>query len=486
MLPTYYDTFFIDGVWARPKGTDVIHVVSPATEEIIGSVPSGTSADMDSAVLAARRAFDEGPWPRMSLNERTEILLKIAAYLEEKGPDLARLISSEMGSPLKRLAAAAPMPALLIKKTLDMAKVFPFVESRQGMVGDALIVREPVGVVGGITPWNGPLHLLMMKFAPALVAGCTFVSKPSPEAPLDAYVLAAACEAAGLPRGVFNLVPGGRELGEHLVTHPGVDKISFTGSTTAGRRIAELCGRDMRRFTLELGGKSAAVALSDADPKKVASHAVARGLAFNSGQACAALTRVIVPRARQQEFVDAMVAEIDKLVTGDPSDPQVDVGPMVAERQRDRVESYIAAGLSEGARLVRGGGRPDGLERGWFVEPTLFSDATNDMKIAREEIFGPVGVIIPYDGGDEEAIALANDTPYGLAGAVFTEDASRGIAAARRIRAGTMGCNTFFIDPLLPFGGFKSSGVGRENGPEGIAIFTEIKTLQGVALQELE
>jgi len=485
MLPTVQDKFYINGQWVKPNGSDIIEIISPVTEEVCGKVPAGTTADIDDAVAAARAAFDQGPWPRMTVEERGAILLKVADYMQEHGEMTVKLISLEMGGPIKRMAPAAPMPALMIRKYVELSREFPFVETRQGLLGPALVLREPVGVVASITPWNGPLHLLLMKFAPALVAGCTMVSKPSPEAPLDAYVLAAACEAAGMPPGVFSLVPGGREVGEHLVRHRGVDKVAFTGSTAAGRRIGEICGHDLRRVSLELGGKSAAVALSDADPAKLAPRVVHQGLAFNSGQACAALTRVVVPRARQQEFVDAIQAEMAKLVTGDPSDPVTDVGPMVAERQRARVESYIEAGRSQGARLIQGGGRPAGLNRGWFVEPTLFADVDNHMKIAAEEIFGPVGVVIPYDGDDETAIAIANDSDYGLGGAVFSEDPARGIAAARRIRTGTIGYNTFYIDPMLPFGGFKASGIGRENSREGLTLFTEVKTLEGVTEEML-
>jgi len=478
-IPLHRDSFYINGAWVKPRSSEVIEIISPRTEELFGSCPGAGPEDIDAAVEAARAAFDRSEWPYLDVAERAEYLRKIAAHLREQGPDIAKLISSEMGGPMARLGRFPGAPADMCDYYADLGQTLNFVEQRQGQVGPALIRREPIGVVAAITPWNGPLTLLLMKFAPALVAGCTVVAKPSPEAPLDAYVLAEACHAAGLPAGVFNLVPGGREAGDHLVRHAGIDKVAFTGSTAAGRKIAEICGRDLRRVGLELGGKSAAVALDDASPEVVAAHAVPFGLAFNNGQACAALTRVLVPRARAKEFTEAMEAEVRKLVTGDPFDLETHVGPVVAERQRRRIEGLIAAGRDEGATLVAGGGRPAGMDRGWYVEPTLFTDVDNTMTIAREEIFGPVGVIIPYDGGDAEALAIANDTPYGLAGAVFTADQRRGYEAIKRIRAGTLGLNTFYMDPRLPFGGFKDSGIGRENGPEGVFAFTEIKTVVG-------
>lgn len=480
-LPLHRDSFFIDGKWVKPLSSETITIISPRTEEPVGSCPGAGEQDIEAAVAAARKAFDQTDWAYLPVATRAEYLHKIAAYLRERGPEIAELISTEMGGPMARLGKAPSAPADLCDHFADIAPGLSWIEERAGLMGPAIVRREAVGVVAAITPWNGPLTLLLMKFAPALVAGCTIVAKPSPEAPLDAYVLADACEAAGLPAGVFNLVPGGREAGDFLVRHRGVDKVAFTGSTAAGRKIGEACGRDIRRVALELGGKSAAVALADASAEVVAHHAVNFGLAFNSGQACAALTRVVVPRSRLQEFTDAMAAEMSKLVTGDPLDAASNVGPMVAERQRTRIEGLIGAGKSEGAKLVVGGGRPAGLSRGWYVEPTLFTDVSNTMTIAREEIFGPVGVIIPYDGGDAEAVAIANDTPYGLAGAVFSADVARGYEAVKRVRAGTMGLNTFYMDPRLPFGGFKESGIGRENGADGIYAYTEMKTVLGVS-----
>jgi len=471
---------FIGGEWRPPSGERFRELVSPVTGEVLAEVGDAGRADIDAAVAAAKRAFEQSDWSRTDVHQRAAYLRKIANYLRDRGPEIAKLISTEMGGPMARLGRFPGAPADLCDYYAELGPTLAFTEERQGLVGPGIVRREPVGVVAAITPWNGPLTLLLMKFAPALIAGCTLVAKPSPEAPLDAYVLADACEAADLPAGVFNLVPGGREAGEHLVRSRGVDKVAFTGSTAAGRRIGEICGHDLRRVGLELGGKSAAVALADASPELVAANAVPFGLAFNNGQACAALTRVLVPTERKAEFTDAMEAEVRKLVTGDPFETETHVGPVVAERQRTRIEGFIASGRQEGATLIAGGGRPTGLDRGWYVEPTLFADVNNSMTIAREEIFGPVGVIIPYDGGDEEAIAIANDTPYGLAGAVFSADPSRAYEASKRIRAGTMGINTFYIDPRLPFGGFKASGIGRENGPEGVFAFTELKTIVGL------
>ncbi|MET0984517.1 MAG: aldehyde dehydrogenase [Steroidobacteraceae bacterium] len=472
--------FFIDGHWQAPSSNAVIEVIAPATEQVLGRCPEALPADVDRAVAAARKAFDTGPWPRMSSQERVAILKKMASRLRSEADDTAHFLCEEMGASISSLLQGKGGVPMLFDYYADIASRHPFLESRAGLVGPAYVHHAPVGVVGAITPWNGPLFLLALKMAPALAAGCTVVAKPPPEAPLDAYLLAEAAKAAGLPAGVFNLVPGGRETGEHLVRHPDVDKITFTGSTVAGRRIAALCGEQLKRVGLELGGKSAAIVLPDAPIDVLANFGVSCGLAFNNGQACAALTRILVPRAMQSEVVEAMAASVRKLVVGDPKDPTTQVGPLIAKRQRERVESYIQAGKQAGAKVAVGGGRPAHLPRGWYVEPTLFYDVDNQMQIAQEEIFGPVGVVIPYDGGEEAAIALANDTAYGLAGAVFTADLQRGLAVARRIRAGTFGVNTFYIDPACPFGGFKASGVGREMGPEGFTAYLEHQTVLGL------
>jgi betaine-aldehyde dehydrogenase len=469
--------FFIGGQWRAPSTAEKIVVISPTTQEQVGTAPAAAAGDIDAAVAAARQAFDAGPWPRLSASERAAVLHSMADYLDKHGDEIVEMITAEMGSPRGRLRAGTE--AAILRYYAEMARDTPLEAPRQGLLGPARVVHEPVGVVAAITPWNGPLYILALKIAPALAAGCTVVAKPPPETPLVGYYLAEAAAAAGLPPGVLNITPGGREAGEFLVSHRGVDKVAFTGSTAAGRRIGAICGEQLKRCSLELGGKSAAVVLDDASVDQVVASAIPFGLGFNNGQACAALTRIIVPRRRQAEFVDALAAAVNALVVGDPRDTSTHVGPLVAERQRARVEHYIKSGIDSGAKLVAGGGRPKHLDRGWFVEPTLFDEVDNKMVIAREEIFGPVGVVIPYDGGDDEAIAIANDSPYGLAGAVFSADTGRAASAASRVRAGTVGLNSFYIDLGVPFGGFKDSGIGREMSKEGLFAYTEVKSIVG-------
>jgi len=469
---------FIGGGWTAPSLGGEILVRSPATLELVGRSADASAADIDAAVSAARAAFDTGPWPRTPPKERAAVLRRMAAHMRERSDEIAELLCDEMGSPLSFLKrGGGDGPSRLFEYYADLAESWPFEAPRQGAMGPAVVRQEPVGVVAAITPWNGPLFILALKVAPALAAGCTIVAKPAPEAPLDAFYMADAAVAAGLPPGVLNILPGDREAGEHLVRHAGIDKVSFTGSTAAGRKIAAICGEDLKRCSLELGGKSAAVMLEDASVETLVQYAVPLGLAFNNGQACAALTRVIVPRSRHDEVVDAFVSFVKGLKVGDPRNPETTVGPLIAERQRDRVERYISLGRDEGATLATGGGRPKGLDKGWYVEPTVFANASNTMTVAREEIFGPVGVIIPYDGGDDAAVALANASTYGLGGAVFSADEDRAYRAASQIRTGTIGLNMFGVDPLCPFGGFKGSGIGREMGPEGLAAFIEYKSV---------
>jgi len=469
---------FIGGGWTAPSLGGEILVRSPATLELVGRSADASAADIDAAVSAARAAFDTGPWQRTPPKERAAVLRRMAAHMRERSDEIAELLCDEMGSPLSFLKrGGGDGPSRLFEYYADLAESWPFEAPRQGAMGPAVVRQEPVGVVAAITPWNGPLFILALKVAPALAAGCTIVAKPAPEAPLDAFYMADAAVAAGLPPGVLNILPGDREAGEHLVRHAGIDKVSFTGSTAAGRKIAAICGEDLKRCSLELGGKSAAVMLEDASVETLVQYAVPLGLAFNNGQACAALTRVIVPRSRHDEVVDAFVSFVKGLKVGDPRNPETTVGPLIAERQRDRVERYISLGRDEGATLATGGGRPKGLDKGWYVEPTVFANASNTMTVAREEIFGPVGVIIPYDGGDDAAVALANASTYGLGGAVFSADEDRAYRAASQIRTGTIGLNMFGVDPLCPFGGFKGSGIGREMGPEGLAAFIEYKSV---------
>jgi betaine-aldehyde dehydrogenase len=473
---TSYDTFFIGGKWVPASGTETLEVRSASTEEVIGQVPVSTTADIDKAVAAAREAFDIGPWPRMSPAERADIMAAISAGITAKMDDFARLISSENGSPYNFSIMGQVFAATAILDYFTgLTREFEFEQMRTGMMGPVLVRKEPVGVAAGIIPWNVPLFVTMLKLAPTLASGSTIVLKPAPETPLDGNMLAEVIESSGLPAGVVNIVPADREVGEHLVRHPDVDKVSFTGSTAAGRHIGSICGEQLKRCTLELGGKSAAIILDDADLAATIGPLVDAGI-MNNGQACVAQTRILASRSRYAEVRDALAETVGAFRVGDPLDPETQCGPLVAERQRDRVEGYIAKGKSEGATLVVGGGRPAGIDKGWFVEPTLFADVDNSMTIAQEEIFGPVLSLIPYDS-EEDAVAIANDSNYGLSGTVWTADVEKGIDVARRVRTGTYTVNGFGMDFGSPFGGFKSSGVGRELGPEGLAAFLEDKTI---------
>jgi aldehyde dehydrogenase (NAD+) len=469
---------YIGGEWAEPAGSDTIDVISPHTEELVGRVPEGTAADIDRAVAAARDAFDNGEWPRLSPEERIAAVQKFSEAYAAHIPDMAAVITEEMGSPISfSNLAQSPAPWMMLNTFLDIAREYPWEERRQGVLGsDVVVRREPVGVVGAIVPWNVPQFVTMSKLAPALIAGCTIVIKPSPETPLDAFLMADILDEAGIPKGVVSVIPAGREVGEHLVRHSGVDKIAFTGSTAAGRRIASICGEQLKRVSLELGGKSAAIILDDADLA-----ATVQGLKFaslmNNGQACVAQTRILASRDRHDEVVAAVSEMVGALAVGDPQDEATEVGPLVAERQQERVEKYIALGQEEGAKVAVGGsGRPSGLEKGWYVKPTVFSSVDNSMRIAREEIFGPVLAVIPYDD-PEDAVRIANDSEYGLAGSVWTGDVERGLDIAKRVRTGTYGVNQYTMDFVAPFGGYKASGIGREFGVEGLTHYIELKSI---------
>jgi aldehyde dehydrogenase (NAD+) len=470
-------TFFIDGDWAAPATGDTIQVVSPHSEQVVATVPEGSKADIDAAVAAARRAFDSGPWPRLSPQERIDVVQNFSNLYAGKLGDMAEIISTEMGAPLSfSNLAQAPAPWMQIEAFLNIARSFPWEETRAGSLGEVIVRHEPVGVVAAIPPWNVPQFTIMSKLIPALLAGCTIVIKPAPETPLDTYLMAELLQEAGVPAGVVNIVTAGREVGEHLVAHPGIDKVAFTGSTAAGRKIGAVCGEQLKRVSLELGGKSAAIVLDDADLA-----ATVEGLKFtalmNSGQACVAQTRILASRANYDNVVEALAAGVGAMQVGDPLDPATEIGPMVAQRQQERVEKYIALGQEEGARVVLGGnGMPDGLSSGWYVRPTIFADVNNGMRIAQEEIFGPVLSVIPFDDVDD-AVRIANDSEYGLAGTVWTGDVEAGLDVARQVRAGTYGVNTYTMDFAAPFGGFKNSGIGREFGPEGLAQYTELKSI---------
>lgn len=471
-----YDSFPIGGTRVAPAGTGTLDVISPATLEVVGRVPEATEADIDRAVAAAREAFDTGPWPRMRPDERADVMAATSAAITARLDEFATLITQENGSPytFSQMGQVYAATAVLDYYT-GLAREFAFEEWRTGMMGPVLVRREPVGVVAGIIPWNVPLFITMLKLGPALASGSTVVLKPAPETPLDAMVLADILDEAGLPPGVVNVVPAGREVGEHLVRHPDVDKVAFTGSTAAGRRIGAICGEQLKRVTLELGGKSAAIILEDADLDATLPTLMPFAL-MNNGQACVAQTRILAPRSRYAEVRDALAEAVAGFKVGDPLDPATECGPLVAERQRDRVEGYIAKGREEGATLVVGGGRPAGLDRGWYVEPTLFADVDNAMTIAREEIFGPVLSLIPYESEDE-AVAIANDSDYGLSGSVYTADPDHGLEIAKRVRTGTYAVNNLGMDFGAPFGGFRASGVGRELGPEGLLAYLEDKSI---------
>jgi len=471
-----HDRLFIGGDWVAPSSSATIDVVSPHTEEIIARVPEAKEADVDCAVMAARAAFDTGPWPRMAPGERADVLASLMAHLGGRSQELATTITREMGSPISFSIMGQVMASLgVLEFYVRLAREYPFEEQRAGMLGPVLVRREPVGVAGCIVPWNVPLFVTVLKVAPALVAGATVVLKPAPETPLDAIIFAEALQAAGLPKGVVNIVPAGREVGEHLVRHPNVEKIAFTGSTAAGRRIASICGEQLKRVTLELGGKSAAIILDDAD-LSVTLPGLLPNVFMNNGQACVAQTRILASRRRYREVVDALVEMVKAMPVGDPMDSGTMCGPLVAERQRQRVEGYLKIGKDEGATVACGGGRPKGLTKGWYVEPTVFTNVDNAMRIAREEIFGPVVAVIPYDDVDD-AVRIANDSDYGLSGSVWGADPEQGLAVARRVRTGTYSVNGFGLDFGSPFGGFKQSGVGRELGPEGLAAYLELKSI---------
>lgn len=470
------DALFIGGSWVSPSTSECLEVTSPSSEEVVGRVPASAPEDIDRAVAMAREAFDHGPWPTLSLAERSKYLLHLQESLTRRLEPLVRAQIDEMGSPRRWIHPGTAAMIDSISTKVTAAESVPFRELRVGAAGTVLVLREPIGVVGAIIPWNAPVPMLLAKLVPALLTGNTVVIKPPPESPLSAYVVADAIEEVGLPNGVISIVAGDRGVGAHLVGHRLVDKITFTGSTTAGERVGAVCGLMIRSATLELGGKSAAIVLDDADLDK---HmpALIKGALANTGQMCHATTRVLVPTVRYDEVVERMVAAVAALRVGDPHDPTTDVGPLVASRQRDRVESYIATGVEEGARVAVGGGRPQRLEKGWYVEPTLFVDADNSMRIAQEEIFGPVVTVIRYDDEDD-AVQVANDSPFGLGGAVFTSDLERGVAVASRIRTGTCAINDGApAGGGGPFGGYKRSGIGREYGKEGWDTYLEVKSV---------
>jgi aldehyde dehydrogenase (NAD+) len=467
------DKLYIDGQWVDPTGSETIEVVNSTTEEVIGRIPQGTPEDVERAVAAARRAFET--WSQTDIAERADYLRQIAGGLAARTDEIAAMISQELGMPIGlSRSIQAGLPTMSFG---SMPQLLEDVDWEQE-VGNSLIVREPVGVVGAITPWNYPLHQIAAKVAPALAVGCTVVLKPSEVVPLNAFILAEIMDEIGLPAGVFNLVTGtGPVVGEAIASHPGIDMVSFTGSTRAGKRVSELASQSVKPVALELGGKSPNVILDDADLETAVVDGVAKCY-LNSGQTCSALTRMLVPRARLEEAERIAAAAADASKLGDPFDDETKLGPLVSETQRERVRGYIAKGIEEGAKLVTGGGEaPESLERGYFVQPTVFSDVKPDMTIAQEEIFGPVLSIIPYDD-EEDAVRIANDSVYGLAAGVWSADEERAKRVARRIRTGQVEINGGVFNPLAPFGGYKQSGHGRELGKFALEEFLQVKAMQ--------
>lgn len=468
-----YDKLYVNGEWIEPAGPGMLDVINSTTEEVMGRIPEGTPEDVNRAVAAARAAFDS--WSTTSPEERAGFLQRISQGLAARQNEIASIIASEVGMPLPLATAVqAGLPAKVISSYTKLLGEYKFEEQ----IGNSLVVKEPVGVIGCITPWNYPLHQVVAKVAPALAAGCTVVLKPSEVAPLTAFVLAEIIADAGLPAGVFNLVTGiGSVVGEALAAHPDVDMISFTGSTRAGKRVSELAAQTVKRVALELGGKSANIILDDANFEKAVRSGVSNCY-FNSGQTCSAHTRMLVPKEKHDEAVRIAREAAEKFTVGDPREGKAMLGPLVSDAQRERVRSYINRGIEEGATLVTGGAEPpEGMEKGYFVRPTVFANVRNDMTIAREEIFGPVLSIIPYEDEDD-AVRIANDTIYGLAGGVWSANVERAKRVARRLRTGQVDINGGNYNPLAPFGGYKQSGNGRELGRYGFEEFLEVKSLQ--------
>jgi aldehyde dehydrogenase (NAD+) len=467
-----YDSFYIDGRWQTPASHERLAVFSASTEAPIGSIATGSPADVDQAVTAARRAFEN--WSTTTPAERAAWLTRLADSLDQRKQELATIISQEVGTPITpAMGLQVGAPVLVTRKFAELATTWPF----ERRIGHSTIIREPIGVAGAITPWNFPLQQIMAKVAAALAAGCTVVLKPSELAPLNACLLAEACIDIGLPPGVLNIVHGtGPAVGEAIAAHPEVDIVSFTGSVRAGRRVAALAAETIKKVTLELGGKSACVILEDALFDKAVSTGVKNAM-LNSGQTCSAWTRMIVPRARMADVVDLAKQALTSLPLGDPLDPKSRLGPLISAAQRQRVEGYIAKGRDEGARLVAGGGgRPAAFTTGHYVEPTVFVDVKPRMTIAQDEIFGPVLAVLPYDT-EAEAIAIANDSIYGLSGAVWSADVDHAMQVARRIRTGQVDINGARWNPLAPFGGYKLSGLGREYGEFGLEEYLQVKAV---------
>jgi len=470
------DKFFIGNEWVSPSSTRTFKVVNASTGERIATAPEGVNADIDAAVLAARTAFDYGEWANSSPCDRAEIMEKFLAALLKRSDELSQIVSIQNGMPIGLSTAfEAEFSAGLLQYYAEEAKnVEKVIDIRPSQMGkETQVEKIPFGVVAAIVPWNYPVTLAISKIAPAMAAGCTLVIKPSPGTVLDSYILAEAALEAGVPAGVLNWVAADREVGAYLVSHPDVDKVAFTGSSAAGRLIAETCGSLLRPVTLELGGKSAAIVLEDADIDEFI-QGVPMACLLNNGQTCFAGTRILAPKSQYKQISEAVAELVSNMVIGDALDSETQMGPMASESHRERVEAYIATGKTE-ARLIAGGGRPKNIQKGWFVEPTVFTDVTNDAIISREEIFGPVLSIIPYEG-DSEAISLANDSQFGLGGSVWSVDREHALEVARQVNSGTVGINGYVPSIGAPFGGVKGSGIGREIGPEAIDSYRSLKS----------
>ena len=469
-------SFFIDGGWMAPSTSKRFTIINATSEEPIGTVPEAAEADVDRAVAAARRALDHSDWSTRPPADRGAAIVRFADALEKRGADLANAVTLQNGMPITLSEGLeAQFGTGMLRYYADLAAATQAEEQRPSQMGlETLVNRGPIGVCAAIVPWNFPVLLAISKIGPALAAGCAVVVKPSPNTVLDSYIIAEAAEEAELPAGVINWVAADREVGAYLVSHPGVDKVSFTGSTAAGRSVGKACAELLRPVTLELGGKSAAIILDDVDL-----DAIWPGLQFitlmNNGQACVAGSRVLAPVARYQEVVEALAEKVSALKVGDPLDRTTEVGPMATSEHRDKVEGYIAKGKNEG-RLVAGGRRPQEISRGWFVEPTVFADVDNSATIAQEEIFGPVLAVIPYQD-DADAVRIANDSIYGLGGSVFSADPQRAKDIARRVNTGTIGINGYPVAIGSPFGGVKASGIGREFGPEALSGYQQLKSI---------
>jgi len=470
------EEFYIGGEWVKPRGSGRFEIVYPATEKVVGSCPAASVEDIERAVAAARDAFDNGPWVRMTFDERADVLERAGQIMTAKAAAFGDAWTAQIGCARSLSGPGGHSAGAIFGYYAQMVRgrTFEEVRPQSRKAGVGIVVKEPVGVVAAITPWNAPSSLPCKIIAPALANGCAVIHKPAPETPLDAWLLAECLEEAGLPAGIFNIVPADREVGDHLVRHPGVDKVSLIGSAAAGRHIASVVGGRLGRFSLELGGKSPAIIFDDIDPAVVVPRLIPH-FTMNAGQMCAGLTRIVVPEESKDKWAGAIAAGLEALKVGDPFEQDTWFGPIAMKRQYDRVMGYFDVARDEGAQVVTGGGRPSDLNQGYYVAPTLLA-GTNDMRVAREEIFGPVATLITHKGV-EDAIRIANDTEYGLNGAVYTSDPDLAYKVSRRVRAGNMTHNDWVNDIQFPFGGFKNSGIGRDGGPEGLALYQETKVV---------